>query len=268
MPKRILAVDDDENILNLEKTILEQKGFHVVGAQGGAEALKLLGEQSFDLVLLDVMMPEVDGFEVCQRMRRDGDTTPVLMLTARNQPDDVVYGLKLGADDYVTKPFDLAELLARVEGLLRRQHWSRQEPTPSASGAAGARTPQTRKTPTIASTQRPSVAHLAAVPTAGRARIATSTATARIADLRNPRPKTSPIRNTRQPTPFAGSSFPRRRFGALTRASSSIVSRAATWIFSRSARVRSCCPGGGASTGVPAELRICDTAAPISDARW
>ena len=85
----------------------------------------MCGPQRFDLVLLDVRLPEVDGFEVCQQLRRDGDFTPILMLTARAQPDDIVYGLKLGADDYVTKPFDLAELLARVEGLLRRQTWSR-----------------------------------------------------------------------------------------------------------------------------------------------
>ncbi len=72
-------------------------------------------------------MPEVDGFEVCRRLRDEGDLTPILMLTARTQPDDVVYGLKLGADDYVVKPFDLAELLARVEGLLRRRRWSRTD---------------------------------------------------------------------------------------------------------------------------------------------
>jgi DNA-binding response OmpR family regulator len=84
----------------------------------------------YDLILLDVRLPEVDGFEVCQQLRSEGNLTPILMLTARSQPDDVIYGLKLGADDYVVKPFDLAELLARVEGMLRRQEWSRQESTP------------------------------------------------------------------------------------------------------------------------------------------
>jgi two-component system response regulator VicR len=79
-----------------------------------------------DLILLDVRLPEVDGFEVCRRLRAEGNLTPILMLTARSQPDDVTFGLKVGADDYVVKPFELAELLARVEGLLRRQAWARQ----------------------------------------------------------------------------------------------------------------------------------------------
>ena len=115
MAKRILVVDDDENILNLERTILEQKGFDVTGASGGAEALKLLAEKSFDLVLLDVMMPEVDGFELLAALRGDPATAaiPVLMLSARSGEDARVSGLAAGADDYVIKPFSARELTAR-----------------------------------------------------------------------------------------------------------------------------------------------------------
>jgi len=107
----------------------------VVGAGDGETALQLLRAERFDLVLLDVRLPGIDGFEVCQRLRQEGNFTPILVLTARGQPDDVIFGLKMGADDYVVKPFDLAELLARVEGLLRRQAWSRQSGSAGTNGA-------------------------------------------------------------------------------------------------------------------------------------
>lgn len=126
-PPRILVVEDEEAIAAGLVLNLELKGYTVELAHDGAAALARLSAGTFDLVLLDVRLPEVDGFTVCQRLRTGGNTTPILMLTARSQPDDVVYGLKVGADDYVVKPFDLAELMARVEGLLRRQHWSRQQ---------------------------------------------------------------------------------------------------------------------------------------------
>jgi len=132
---RVLVVEDEEAIAQGLVFNLERKGYVAELARDGREALERLAVSRYDLIVLDVRLPEVDGFEVCQRLRGDGDTTPILMLTARNQPDDVIYGLKLGADDYVTKPFDLAELLARVEGLLRRQAWSR-----GGTLAAGART--------------------------------------------------------------------------------------------------------------------------------
>ncbi|HEX2164991.1 MAG TPA: NAD(+) synthase, partial [Thermoanaerobaculia bacterium] len=122
---RILVVEDEAAIAEGLALNLGLKGYDVGVAGDGRKALEKLEAEDWDLVLLDVRLPEVDGFEVCQRLRARGDFTPVLMLTARTQPDDVVYGLKLGADDYVTKPFDLAELLARVEGLLRRRRWAR-----------------------------------------------------------------------------------------------------------------------------------------------
>jgi two-component system alkaline phosphatase synthesis response regulator PhoP len=125
---RILLVEDEEAIAQGLLLNFRRKGWRPALAGDGGEGLRLAQEEQFDLIVLDVRLPTIDGFEVCQRLRSSGDLTPILMLTAKNQPDDVVYGLKLGADDYVTKPFDLAELLARVEGLLRRSGWSRTAP--------------------------------------------------------------------------------------------------------------------------------------------
>jgi DNA-binding response OmpR family regulator len=127
---RILVVEDEEAIAQGLVLNLERKGWRVDLATDGRRALEMAEPGGYDLILLDVRLPEVDGFEVCQHLRQHSDFTPILILTARSQPDDVVYGLKVGADDYMVKPFDLAELLARVEGLLRRQSWSRR-------GAAG-----------------------------------------------------------------------------------------------------------------------------------
>jgi DNA-binding response OmpR family regulator len=120
---------------------LEGKGYAVDAVATGEDALARVAERRYDLILLDVRLPGVDGFAVCQRLRAAGHFTPILMLTARAQPDDVIFGLKMGADDYVVKPFELAELLARVEGLLRRQAWSQRESGASAPTAgAGRRT--------------------------------------------------------------------------------------------------------------------------------
>ncbi|HEY8550920.1 MAG TPA: response regulator transcription factor [Vicinamibacterales bacterium] len=126
-PARILLIEDEEALAEGLRFNLERKHYDVDVARDGRIGLERAQERRYDLILLDIRLPEIDGFEVCQRLRQEGDFTPILMLTARNQPDDVVYGLKLGADDYVTKPFDLAELLARIEGLLRRHEWWRQE---------------------------------------------------------------------------------------------------------------------------------------------
>ncbi len=120
MAKRILVVDDDENILNLEKTILEQKGFDVTGAGGGAEALQLLGEKSFDLVLLDVMMPEVDGFTVCRKIKEDPKLKdiPVIFLTAKGGGEALAEGFESGAVMYINKPFTANKLLTIVNTML------------------------------------------------------------------------------------------------------------------------------------------------------
>lgn len=126
-PARILVVEDEEAIAQGLILNLEAKGYAAELAGDGRSALAMAAAGRYDLIVLDVRLPEVDGFEVCRELRRGHDFTPILMLTARGQPDDVVYGLKLGADDYLVKPFDLAELLARVEGLLRRRGWEKRE---------------------------------------------------------------------------------------------------------------------------------------------
>jgi two-component system response regulator MprA len=117
---RILVVDDDPRILEALRRALTLKGFAVTTAGGGGSALGLLGLGSPDALVLDVAMPDVDGIEVCARLREAGDRTPVLMLTARDAVADRVTGLEAGADDYLVKPFALEELVARLRALLRR----------------------------------------------------------------------------------------------------------------------------------------------------
>ena len=118
--EHLLVVDDEDNLRSMLNAALRHHGFAVSQAGNGREALTALAEQSPDLVVLDVMMPELDGFEVCRRMRADGDRTPVLFLTARDSTEDKVRGLTLGGDDYLHKPFSLDELVARIEAILRR----------------------------------------------------------------------------------------------------------------------------------------------------
>src|SRR5688500_19139738 len=120
MKAKILIAEDDANIrLGLVAT-LESDGYAVVAASDGAQALRMFPQEKFDLVLLDVMMPKASGYDVCRELRARGTRVPVLFLTAKGEEVDKVVGLKLGADDYVTKPFGVHELLARVEALLRR----------------------------------------------------------------------------------------------------------------------------------------------------
>jgi twitching motility two-component system response regulator PilG len=120
MAKRILVVDDDENILSLERTILEQKGFVVTTAAGGAEALDILGKEEFDLVLLDVMMPEIDGFTVCRRIKEEPRTKeiPVIFLTAKGGGEALAEGFESGAIMYINKPFTANKLLTIVNTML------------------------------------------------------------------------------------------------------------------------------------------------------
>jgi DNA-binding response OmpR family regulator len=120
MAKRILVVDDDENILNLEKTILEQKGFEVTAAIGGAAALEILAAQVFDLILLDVMMPDVDGFAVCRKIKEDArlKEVPVIFLTAKGGGEALAEGFESGALMYINKPFTANKLLTIVNTML------------------------------------------------------------------------------------------------------------------------------------------------------
>ena len=117
--KTILVVDDERNIVDLLRLYLEKEGFGVIAAHDGQAALDLHARHDPDLVVLDLMLPIVDGFEVCRELRRRGDT-PVLMLTARTDDVDAIVGLELGADDYVTKPFNPRALVARIKAILRR----------------------------------------------------------------------------------------------------------------------------------------------------
>jgi two-component system, OmpR family, response regulator len=119
-PERVLVVDDEEPIRALVSTVLRYEQFEVVQAETGNEALGALASGPFDLVVLDVMLPDIDGFEVQRRIRAAGDEVPVLFLTARDDVEDRVRGLRAGADDYIVKPFSLDELVARVDVVLRR----------------------------------------------------------------------------------------------------------------------------------------------------
>ena len=115
----VLVVEDEENILEAIRYNLEHEGYRVLAAQDGEEGLTLTRQDNPDLVVLDIMLPQLDGFELCRILRRESDV-PILMLTAKGEEIDRVVGLELGADDYVTKPFSMRELVVRVRNLLRR----------------------------------------------------------------------------------------------------------------------------------------------------
>ena len=119
MPARILVVDDEKRIVEIVKAYLERDGYHVTVAYDGGTALDLARREHPDLVILDLMLPEVSGWDVCRALRKESDV-PIIMLTARDDTADKIVGLELGADDYVTKPFDPKELVSRVRAVLRR----------------------------------------------------------------------------------------------------------------------------------------------------
>lgn len=121
MRPSVLIIDDDEKIISMLRRGLAFEGYEVKSALNGAEGLRAVLSGDPDVVILDVMMPQVDGFEVCRRLREGGSQVPVLMLTAKDEIEHRVKGLDLGADDYLVKPFALEELLARVRALLRRK---------------------------------------------------------------------------------------------------------------------------------------------------
>ncbi len=132
MEKTILIVEDETNIVDILSFNLEREGYNTMEAYDGQTGLQLAREQNPDLILLDLMLPRMDGFEVCRQLRADGSTTPIIMLTAREEEADKVMGLELGADDYITKPFAMRELLARVKANIRRA----QMPTPAVEDTA------------------------------------------------------------------------------------------------------------------------------------
>jgi two-component system, OmpR family, alkaline phosphatase synthesis response regulator PhoP len=128
MPKRILVVEDSTDLATVLCDRLRGEGYDVESVADGASALQATELGSFDLMLLDLMLPRVNGFEVCRELRRRGQGTPILILTARSETVDKIVGLRLGADDYVTKPFDFGELIARLEALMRRASQTSKTP--------------------------------------------------------------------------------------------------------------------------------------------
>ncbi len=122
----ILLVDDEDSVQSLLTYPLERDGFRVVSARDGEEALRLFAAEEIDLVVLDIMLPKLDGLEVCKRLRAES-SVPIIMLTARDDEFDTVLGLELGADDYITKPFSIREFRSRVRALLRRAGAQRRD---------------------------------------------------------------------------------------------------------------------------------------------
>lgn len=127
-PLKILIAEDDDNIRMGLVDTLESEGYGVVEAENGARALELYGVETPDLLILDVMMPELSGYDLCRKIRAQSQDIPIIMLTAKGEEIDKVVGLELGADDYITKPFGIHELLARIKAVLRRSQRSRHEP--------------------------------------------------------------------------------------------------------------------------------------------
>lgn len=117
---RILLVEDEENIREVVRLNLELESYEVVCAKNGRDAIRLFQQQHFDLIILDIMLPEMDGYQVCEQIRLTNMNIPLIFLTAKDTPGDRISGLKRGADDYLTKPFMLEELLLRVQNLIRR----------------------------------------------------------------------------------------------------------------------------------------------------
>jgi DNA-binding response OmpR family regulator len=140
MSQKILVIEDEEGIIHLLNLYLRDAGYAVVIARDGADGLALHAREQPDLVLLDIMLPALDGFEVCRRIR-SWSRTPILMLTARGEEDDRIQGLELGADDYLVKPFSPRELVSRVRAILRRVHSSQENGDLQQSAAVRANQP-------------------------------------------------------------------------------------------------------------------------------
>jgi two-component system alkaline phosphatase synthesis response regulator PhoP len=117
---RILLVEDEESILEVLKLNLELEGYDLVGLNRGREVLKTFNEQHFDLILLDIMLPDIDGLQLCEQIRLQDTDIPIIFITAKDSGQDRIFGLKKGADDYISKPFQLEELLLRIQNLLKR----------------------------------------------------------------------------------------------------------------------------------------------------
>ena len=137
MKKTVLVVDDEQSIVTLLQYNLEQAGYRVLTAMDGEQGRNLAIEEELDLIILDLMLPKLDGIEVCKQLRQQKILTPILMLTAKDDEFDKVLGLELGADDYMTKPFSPREVIARVKAILRRVQISPQEKPSKLEGPEG-----------------------------------------------------------------------------------------------------------------------------------
>ena len=137
MAKTVLIVEDEQSIVDILTFNLTKEGYNTIEALDGPTGLQLALEQNPDLVLLDLMLPGMSGFNVCQKIRQAGSAVPIVMLTAREEEDDKVRGLELGADDYITKPFKNRELMARVKANIRRTAMSQSGPAEGAMAAGG-----------------------------------------------------------------------------------------------------------------------------------
>ena len=135
--KTVLIVEDEKNIVDILRFNLERKGYRTLEAYDGEEGLRKARSEKPDLILLDIMLPKMIGFDVCAALRKDGDNVPILLLTAREEEDDKVRGLEIGADDYITKPFSMREVIARVEANIRRTAMS----VPAGAAAADSAMP-------------------------------------------------------------------------------------------------------------------------------
>ena len=129
MSKKILIVEDEKNIVDILSFNLSKEGYDTLEAYDGEAGLRLALEENPDLILLDLMLPKMDGFDVCRSVRERNRSTPIIMLTAREEESDKVLGLELGADDYITKPFSMRELLARVKANIRRTEMLHAQPS-------------------------------------------------------------------------------------------------------------------------------------------
>ena len=136
MKQRILVVEDETAIASVLDALLTEAGYEVTLATDGVQGLQAFHRQSFSLILLDLMLPKMNGFEVCKRLRDQGRSTPVIIITAREAEKDKILGLDLGADDYITKPFSIRELMARVKANIRRAAMAPQTPAPAPEGEA------------------------------------------------------------------------------------------------------------------------------------
>lgn len=131
LPRKLLVIDDDPRLRDLLRRYLSEQGFNVQIAEDGKEMTKATQRENFDLYILDLMLPGEDGLSICRRIRGSGDMTPVIMLTAKSEDIDRILGLEMGADDYLTKPFNPRELLARINAVLRRRQVDEHPGAPS-----------------------------------------------------------------------------------------------------------------------------------------